>query len=117
MNELFRVECRTNYLKYDVFNFFFSFFLGWYGSIFGFKCVFVFYEDRFDIYRKDKLFMSVPYSSVVQEKTIPLGTRALNICCIGIGRFPNEELYISIIRQKKEDRDKIYNIIKNNGKQ
>lgn len=48
--------------------------------------------------------MSVPYGNVVQERTIPLGTRALNIYCKGVGRFPEGVLIISIIRPRKEIR-------------
>lgn len=115
MNELFRLECRTSYSTT-----FSSIWIvpSWWDNTVGYKRLFVFNDDGFDIYRKDQtLELHVPYGNIVQEKTIGLGTRAINIYCKGVGKTPDAEFPLSIIRLKTEDRDKILEIIRSHSQQ
>lgn len=108
MNELFRVDCKTDYEPawYD-------FFVP--NSILGiitYKRTFVFYDDRFEIRKGDDIVLTVPYADIIQEKTIALNKTAILVCCKGAGEIKSLNLNVSILKLSTEDRDKILSIIK-----
>ena len=100
MNELFRVNCKTDYNT------------AWHDYLGLFvKSTFIFYEDKFEIHQKGKLILTVPYENFIEKQTDALYADSLMICCKNISRF-SSEAHIIIRKITTEDRYKILSIIK-----
>lgn len=107
MNELFRVNCKTDYsvalhtvlLPTKI--------LG----ILTYDRLFIFYEDRFEMRKGDEVIITIPYANIVQDKTGPINKGGIIVCFRDVGRTPSQAS-LSILKLSPEDRDKILDIIK-----
>ena len=111
MNELLRVECKTDFNTMDVIDDIVVFATPFWGRILiPRKHLFVFYEDRFEIYRKDKLMKTVMYSDIILEKTIIANARGVAFF-IRSEKSPTGDYEISMAWITPEQKKKILEIV------